>query len=92
MSCQSGKVGLISDSMSYALSGKHIIGQFGGVAALRDTAKRHSVVLSQSQVRKWAERDTISSDGLAALVVLADAAQIKLDLKAAVVPAAGASW
>jgi hypothetical protein len=78
--------------MSYAISGKHVIGQFGGVAALRDTAKRHGVPLSQSQVRKWAERDTISSDGLAALVVLADAAQLKLDLKAAIVPAEGASW
>jgi hypothetical protein len=79
-------------TMAYTLSAKQLVGQFGGPAAVRDLAVRHDVPLTYNQVRKWLERDSISSDGVAALLVLAEAAEVKLDIRTAVVPARPTSW
>lgn len=82
----------MTNATAYTLSGRALIAQFGEQAELRDLAKRHGVALSYHQIRKWADRDTISSDGLAMLVMLADATGKKLDLIDAVRPVGAAQW
>jgi hypothetical protein len=78
--------------MPYRISGRAVIAAFGGVPAMLALAQKHAVPLGPWQVRKWQARDSISADGLAAVLVLADVAKRKLDLRAAIVPAAGMSW
>jgi len=78
--------------MAARFSARRLIDRFGGVAALRDTAERHGVFLTYYAIRKWAERDAISSDGLAALVLLADMSNIDLQLREAVTVAPAESW
>lgn len=70
--------------MTISLSGKDLIAQFGTPAELRDLAARYGLPLSYAQIRKWQDRDAISSDGIAALVLLADTMQKRIDLLRAV--------
>jgi hypothetical protein len=75
----------------FSLSGRRLIAQFGGPTDLHDLANRHGFPVTVGRVRKWQERDTVSSDGLALMVVLADKTGVELDLLGAVVTAEHAS-